>query len=771
MSYGSIAGSGGLGSHGPFGGPSRQGYQPLECAKCWTEYGIRHFPCPSPDSRPQDPCVGKDGDGDLGSAGTSRGLRARKRGPGVAPEASGTPEPTSPPTAGLRKDSAGGAHGRLAGPSATRAKKRKPNFCPQETEVLVSKVSKHHQLLFGTGLLKAEPARRYRVWSRILQAVNALGYCRRDIVDLKHKWRDLRALVRRKLGDLQRVAHGPSGPQALALTPVEQAVAKTFSCQALLSEDFGPEPLRATQVDPGDLQELFQQTSASVFRINSHVTSLEQNLRSLGTPNDTQELRESLHTAQQETNKTIAASTSTMRQMTELLRGCSRQSPRTTFAELPDDEKIFNGGDSMWQGQEQALLPEITEEDLEAIRLREEAILQIESDLLDVNQIIKDLASMVSEQGDAIGSSSSKATCRQSSSPEPAVAALLPGLGCAPLRQGPHSRTKTRKPNFSPQETEVLVQRVTRHYPLLFGALRGTPSRKHRVWNKILQAVNALGYCRRDLGDLKHKWRDLRGAVRKKLAEHPRAPGLILTPVERMVAETFSAPGPLGEGQAAEPLPNSIEASLEAASSHTEAASELLAGASRHQVSQYEGTARLARGPHRPVFLGGSGPALYLGGARRRVFSEPRGTGMGEGRGRPVGSAPPPAVCTPPEAGSQGLCPAGLVEAGGRELAHTGHLTAVVAQEHTCQAASPESSVASLLPRRASWVWWYVSPFSDVLLLHQLPRHLCGSGLPLAWPWSGAGMGPPFLEPSELGLGQVGWLRGSKSRYQAFICL
>lgn len=32
----------------------------------------------------------------------------------------------------------------------------------------------------------------------------------------------------------------------------------------------------------------------------------------------------------------------------------------------------------MWQGQEQALLPEITEEDEEAIRLREEAILQIE---------------------------------------------------------------------------------------------------------------------------------------------------------------------------------------------------------------------------------------------------------------------------------------------------------------------------------------------------------------------------------------------------------
>ncbi|XP_058300066.1 t-SNARE domain-containing protein 1 isoform X5 [Hylobates moloch] len=584
MSYGSVAGGGGLGSRGPFGGPSRQGCQPL--------------------------------------------------GPGVAPEGSRMPEPTSSPTTGPRKDSAAGPHGRMAGPSATRAKKRKPNFCPQETEVLVSKVSKHHQLLFGTGLLKAEPTRRYRVWSRILQAVNALGYCRRDVVDLKHKWRDLRAVVRRKLGDLRKAAHGPSPgsgkPQALALTPVEQVVAKTFSCQALPSEGFGLEPPRATQVDLRDLQELFQDTSANISRINSSVTSLERSLQSLGTPSDTQELRDSLHTVQQETNKTIAASASSVKQMAELLlssspqerpqldrlktqlsdaiqcygvvqkkiaeksrallpvaqRGSKQQSPQAPFAELAADEKVFNGSDNMWQGQEQVLLPDITEEDLEAIRLREEAILQMESNLLDVNQIIKDLASMVSEQGEAVGSSSNKAMCRQSCSPEPAVVALLPGVGpgSTPLRPSPHSRTKTRKPNFSPQETEVLVQRVRRHYPLLFGALRGTPARKHRVWNRILQAVNALGYCRRDLGDLKHKWRDLRGAVRKKLAEGGPAPGLLLTPVERLVAETFSAHGPQGEGQATEPLPNSIEASLEAASSHAEAARQLLAGASRHQL-------------------------------------------------------------------------------------------------------------------------------------------------------------------------------------------
>ncbi|XP_032466023.1 t-SNARE domain-containing protein 1 isoform X4 [Phocoena sinus] len=480
MSYGSIAGSGGLGSHGPFGGPSAQGYQPLECAKCWTEYGIRHFPCPSPESSLQDSCVGKDGEGDLGPAGTPRGPRARKRGPGVAMDGSRTPECTSPP-AGPRKDLAARAHGRVAGPRASRAKKRKPNFCPQETEVLVAKVSKHHQLLFGTGLLRAEPTRRYRVWSRILQAVNALGYCRRDIVDLKHKWRDLRAVVRRKLGDLRGVAPGPSPakPQALALTPVEQVVAKTFSCQALPSEGLSPELPRATEMDLSDLQELFQETSASVFRINSNVAFLEQSLRSLGTPSGTQELRDSLHTVQQQTNHAVAASASALKQMAELLRGCSRQerlqldrlktqlsdaiqsygvvqkkiaeksrallptaqrvgkqqSPQAPFAELSEDEKIFNGGDGVWQAQGQALLPEITEEDLEAIRLREEAILQIESDLLDVNQIIKDLASMVSEQGEAIDSI--EAGLEAASSHAEAASELLAGASR-------HQPTRTR---------------------------------------------------------------------------------------------------------------------------------------------------------------------------------------------------------------------------------------------------------------------------------------------------------------------------------------
>ncbi|XP_054564621.1 t-SNARE domain-containing protein 1 isoform X3 [Eptesicus fuscus] len=210
----------------------------------------------------------------------------------------------------------------------------------------------------------------------------------------------------------------------------------------------GYQPL-ATQLDPRDLQGLFQEAAAGVSRISASATSLEQGLRSLGTPRDTQELRDSLHLAQQETNRTIATSTSVVRRLSELLRGCPQQerlqldrlkaqlsdaiqrygavqtSPWAPPAALADPEESVHGGDSTRQGPAQALLPELTEQDLEAVRLREEAVLRLESDLLDVTQILKDLASMVSEQGEAIDSI--EASVEAASSHTEAARELLAG--------------------------------------------------------------------------------------------------------------------------------------------------------------------------------------------------------------------------------------------------------------------------------------------------------------------------------------------------------
>lgn len=210
----------------------------------------------------------------------------------------------------------------------------------------------------------------------------------------------------------------------------------------------GYQPL-ATQIDPNELEELFQITSGDVYRINSNVQSLERSLRSLGTPSDTAELRERLHFTQQETNNTVTSSAKSIRQLSEIVRGSTqqdrlqlerlkrqlseavqrygavqkkiadksksllssgdqknpKQSPRTPFSDIADDEKIFNGGGEQWQNQSQSQdLSAITDEDLDQIRQKEEAIKQIESDMLDVNQIMKDLASIVYEQGHDIDS-------------------------------------------------------------------------------------------------------------------------------------------------------------------------------------------------------------------------------------------------------------------------------------------------------------------------------------------------------------------------------
>ncbi|XP_015212600.2 t-SNARE domain-containing protein 1 isoform X1 [Lepisosteus oculatus] len=202
----------------------------------------------------------------------------------------------------------------------------------------------------------------------------------------------------------------------------------------------------ATQVSPSELQDVFQETSSNIFQINANVVTLEKSLQSLGTSRDTEELRQSLHSIQQQTNKVITSTSHLIKQLSDIISGSSRQdrlrltrlksefsesvqrygdlqkkiadrsrallppaqkertqSPQTPFAKLCDEEPVF-GAPEAREGEGLAILSEISEEDVEALRLREEALLQIERDMLDVNQIMKDLASLVHEQGDSIDS-------------------------------------------------------------------------------------------------------------------------------------------------------------------------------------------------------------------------------------------------------------------------------------------------------------------------------------------------------------------------------
>ncbi|XP_028831276.1 t-SNARE domain-containing protein 1 isoform X3 [Denticeps clupeoides] len=202
----------------------------------------------------------------------------------------------------------------------------------------------------------------------------------------------------------------------------------------------------ATQVSPSELQDVFQETSSNIFQINANVVMLEKSMQSLGTSRDTAELRQSLHSTQQQTNKVITNTSQLIKQLSDIISGSSRQdrlhlmrlktelsesvqrygelqrkiayrsrallssaqkdrksSPPTPFTELSEDD-ILLGTTGGVEQDSQAFLSEISEEDVEALHQREEALLQIERDMLDVSQIMKDLATMVHEHGDKIDS-------------------------------------------------------------------------------------------------------------------------------------------------------------------------------------------------------------------------------------------------------------------------------------------------------------------------------------------------------------------------------
>ncbi|KAM4704766.1 uncharacterized protein WCC33_009587 [Rhinophrynus dorsalis] len=123
------------------------------------------------------------------------------------------------------------------GSSNFTGRKRKANFTNEETETLVRDVVKHFSALYGSEALRTESTRRNQrrslLWNQIQKHVNDLGYTPRTIDDLKHKWRDLRLDVKRKITHRRESSKVPPAPGVTPiidtkLTPLEDLVASTI---------------------------------------------------------------------------------------------------------------------------------------------------------------------------------------------------------------------------------------------------------------------------------------------------------------------------------------------------------------------------------------------------------------------------------------------------------------------------------------------------------------------------------------------------------------
>lgn len=74
------------------------------------------------------------------------------------------------------------------------------------------------------------------------------------------------------------------------------------------------------------------------------------------------------------------------------------------FPEDSSKERNLVSWESQAQPQVQVQEEEITEDDLRLIHERESSIRQLEADIMDINEIFKDLGMMIHEQGDVIDS-------------------------------------------------------------------------------------------------------------------------------------------------------------------------------------------------------------------------------------------------------------------------------------------------------------------------------------------------------------------------------
>uniref|UniRef100_A0A7N9CNP2 Syntaxin-7 n=1 Tax=Macaca fascicularis TaxID=9541 RepID=A0A7N9CNP2_MACFA len=193
----------------------------------------------------------------------------------------------------------------------------------------------------------------------------------------------------------------------------------------------------------GDPAQLAQRISSNIQKITQCSVEIQRTLNQLGTPQDSPELRQQLQQKQQYTNQLAKETDKYIKEFGSLPTTPSEQRQRkiqkdrlvaeftaslTNFQKVQrqaaEREKEFvarvrassrvsvflrtaQKKGILYPGKEpqvQVQDEEITEDDLRLIHERESSIRQLEADIMDINEIFKDLGMMIHEQGDVIDS-------------------------------------------------------------------------------------------------------------------------------------------------------------------------------------------------------------------------------------------------------------------------------------------------------------------------------------------------------------------------------
>ena len=77
---------------------------------------------------------------------------------------------------------------------------------------------------------------------------------------------------------------------------------------------------------------------------------------------------------------------------------------------------------------------------------------------------------------------------------------------------------RARKPNFTPAECAVIFENAEENINVIKSKFSSTLTNKNksRVWEEITNKVNSIGVCKRDVMDVKEKWRNMVSSAKKE---------------------------------------------------------------------------------------------------------------------------------------------------------------------------------------------------------------------------------------------------------------
>uniref|UniRef100_A0A4W5NBR4 Nuclear apoptosis inducing factor 1 n=1 Tax=Hucho hucho TaxID=62062 RepID=A0A4W5NBR4_9TELE len=155
---------------------------------------------------------------------------------------------------------------------ASNGKKRKMNFSEREVEIIVEEIEKQKHTLVNHFNAGVTHIAKNNAWIEILQKVNAVTTCPRELAEVKKKWSDMKTEVRRKVAQARAAIEETTTdctPVPVILTAMQQRICNLLGEATIISLPAGDPnseitlPVTMSSVTTVTLTESLQTASAS----------------------------------------------------------------------------------------------------------------------------------------------------------------------------------------------------------------------------------------------------------------------------------------------------------------------------------------------------------------------------------------------------------------------------------------------------------------------------------------------------------------------------